>query len=79
MASETRSFPSPCGNDGSNAKPDQAADDERDGYQLNCADVVHGSGISARSISFNNSPDWAIFPTEMADLRPMSRTHQENG
>jgi hypothetical protein len=79
MASETRSFPSPCGNEGSNAKPNQAAHGERDGDQLKCAGVVHGSGISASSINFNNSPDWAVFPTEMADLRPMSRTHQENG
>jgi hypothetical protein len=57
MAPMARSFPAPCGNEGSNAKANDCAADEGCGDQLNGVDALHGSGISACSISLHNALD----------------------
>lgn len=53
MAPMTRSFPSPHRNEGSKAKANCGAGDERR-HQMQGLDAVHGSGISACLISLNN-------------------------
>jgi hypothetical protein len=74
MAPLTRFFPSPRRNEGSKAKANYGAGDERRD-QLQDVDAVHGSGISACSISLNNTQDRAIFPIEAADLRQSHERH----
>ena len=75
MAPLTRFFPSPRGNEGSKAKANCGAGDERRRDQLQDVDAVHGSGISACSISFDNTQNRPIFPIEAADLRQSHERH----
>ena len=76
MAPMTRFFASPRRNEGSKAKANRGAGYERRRDQLKGVDTVHGSGISACSVSLNNPLAPSIFPIEAADLRPCNQLAQ---